>query len=334
MYHVSVGLAGQLAVRIVHQEAVAQVKAIRRGLDMIRYRKARRRFRKRAPPDKVRRAAEKGVAGQGKRRSALRDKIAILVAAAVLVPVVVFTLLSFYRSGEPDRPPPPPTMAGSAAGPKAAIVDQLSITQPNAAFADAATNLLEQAGYAVDYYPGEEVTVEFYRDLPTRGYKLIILRVHSARLRDERDALTDVVGLFTSEPYSQKRYVEEQKADRVRPSRIGYVSEGLSIYFGITPSFIKSSMKGKFDDTTVILMGCDGLRSHETADTFLQKGAKAYVAWDGLVSSSHTDAATERLLQHLLADGLPLQEAVAQTMADVGPDPQYGSMLLVYPSGG
>jgi NAD(P)-dependent dehydrogenase (short-subunit alcohol dehydrogenase family) len=98
------------------------------------------------------------------------------------------------------------------------------------------------------------------------------------------------------------------------------------------PGFIKSSAKGKFQGTTIILMGCDGLKSDAMAEAFVQKGAKAVVAWDGLVSPQHTDAAIERLLQHLLKDGLTLQEAVAQTMAEVGPDPSYESVLRLYPS--
>ena len=31
----------------------------------------------------------------------------------------------------------------------------------------------------MDYYPGEQVTVDFYRTLPLRGYDVLILRVHS-----------------------------------------------------------------------------------------------------------------------------------------------------------
>jgi hypothetical protein len=70
------------------------------------------------------------------------------------------------------------TDSGGAA--RAAIVDHLSLTEPNPAFADRATGVLEEAGYAVDYYPGEQVTVDFYRELPSRGYEMLILRVHSA----------------------------------------------------------------------------------------------------------------------------------------------------------
>lgn len=287
---------------------------------------ANRRSRKRPPPK-----AQEGIGRRARWSPRFRDKIAIVVVTAILIPIVVFNLLSLYHADQPDQRSAAPGTVGSAAGPRAAIVDHLSLAQPNPAFVETATELLEHAGYAVDYYPAEEVTVEFYRHLPTWGHELIILRVHSARLRDEQGALTDLVGLFTSEPYSQARYVEEQKADRVRPSRIGYVSQGLSIYFGITPRFIESSMKGEFDDTTVILMGCDGLRSDETAKAFLERGARTFVSWSGPVSAGHTDAATEHLLQHLLVDGLTIQQAVVQTMADVGSDPSYGSVLRLYP---
>jgi hypothetical protein len=58
------------------------------------------------------------------------------------------------------------------------------------------------------------------------------------------------------------------------------------------------------------------------------------VSWSRRVSASHTDAATQRLLEKLLVDGLPVGEAVAQTAAEVGPDPLYGAELRVLPDEG
>lgn len=290
---------------------------------MSRQSKAKRRSRKRPSPE-----AQEAAAARAKRRRDLRDRIAILVAAAIIIPLVVFTFLTFYRSDDSDQQPAAPTTTGSAAGPRAAIVDHLALTQPNPAFAEAATDLLEQAGYAIDYYPGEEVTVEFYRQLPTLGHELIILRVHSA-LGRVGDRPADWVTLFTSDSYDKTRFRNDQTKQRL--SMVSYYKDGPQ-YFGIMPGFIKSSMKGDFPDTTIVIMGCDGLKSDTVAEAFVDKGAKAVVAWDGLVSSNHTDAATERLLQHLLIDGLTLQEAVAQTMAELGPDPSYDSVLRLYPS--
>jgi len=227
-------------------------------------------------------------------------------------------------------------LIGSGSGPrKAAIVDQLGLSQPNPDFAASATNTLEQAGYAVDYFPGEQVTVDFYRELPTHDYDLIILRVHSG-IAEETDITTgertmrEYVSLFTGEPYRQDKYPQEPMG------RLGMATyyEGAPPLFGIAPDFITQSMRGSFHDALIVMMGCDGLKSDRTAEAFLQKGAKAFVSWSGPVSASHSDAAALRLLEKSVIDGLPVADAVAQTAAELGRDPSYGAELRVLPDGG
>ncbi len=207
----------------------------------------------------------------------------------------------------------------------AAIVDQLSLTQPNPEFADTVTRTLERGGYTVDYYPGEEVTVSFYRTLPSRGYDLILLRVHStARITGAGAGLADV-SLFTSEPYSPGRYVEQMTGGLGAATYF----DGGEEYFGLTADFIRSSIRGSFDGATIVMMGCEGLSNQAAAQAFLDKGADSFVAWTGLVSAAHTDAATESLLQDLLIEGSTLPDAVSQAMEEVGPDPVYGSELVL-----
>jgi hypothetical protein len=237
----------------------------------------------------------------------------------------------------------------AAASRRAAIVDQLALTSPDQPFIDEATATLKQAGYAVDYYPSDQVTVDFYRDLPTHGYGLILVRAHSGfALKDSSGLAQEVRGqgetfVFTSEPYSQDKYLQDQRDRRLSVAFYFDLSgvkvdldamtqayKSLPRYFGVKPGFIASSSRGKFDKTTVILMGCNGLASNALAKAFASKGAQAVVGWDDLVSASHTDAATERLLTHLVVEGAPVQQAVASTMAEVGPDPTYGGKLLVY----
>src|SRR3546814_18382911 len=67
------------------------------------------------------------------------------------------------------------------------------------------------------------------------------------------------VSLFTNEPYSRDLYYDEQVAGRVG---FAYYQEGGPQFFGITAEFITESMEGKFDDTIVLGMGCQG-RSEE-----------------------------------------------------------------------
>lgn len=259
-------------------------------------------------------------------RHRLRGKIAVLVGAALAaVALVIFSPpgqdLTGMVTSNPDTTP------------RAAILDQLDLTFPNQAFIQATTDMLETAGYAVDYYRGREVTVELYRNLPKHDYDVVILRVHSGLVAeiDETtgtETLTDYVSLFSGEPYSETKYVEEVEAG---PLGIASNYEDGPEYFGIGPTFIESSMNGNFDDTKIILMGCDGLRAERTARAFLSRGAATFVSWDKPVSATHTDAATELLLRHLFVDGLPVPDAVEQTMAEVGPDPTFDSELLYYP---
>jgi hypothetical protein len=231
---------------------------------------------------------------------------------------------------------------------RAAIVDQLSLTEPNPAFVDKATDMLEQAGYTVDYYPGEKVTVDFYRELPSLGYELLIMRVHSAvpgkdlaiqstvaqaTLERILASIGEDALLFTSEPLDETKYVNERKALRVFPVHY-YGDDPRQEYFAVTSEFVRRSMRGQFDNATIVLMGCSGLAFDRTAAALQERGAGPVIGWSGLVSAAHTDAATERLLQHLLIDGLRTQDAVARTAQEVGPDPRYGSTLLVHASGG
>jgi len=255
--------------------------------------------------------------GRGLLRLPLRLALAVLVLV-LLGGIGGAAALVLGRGGE------------ESAGPKAAIVNQLSLTQPNPDFVSSARSLLAEAGYLVDYFEGEQVTVDLYRSLPQRDYDMVILRVH-AGITTEVDASsgerteTEYVSLFTGEPYTPGKYPDEELN---RLGRARY-HEGADPLFGIGPDFVTDSMEGRFNDTLIVMMGCDGLRSQRTAQAFLDKGAQAFVSWTRPVSASHTDAATERLLERLLIEGQPTSEAVRQTAAELGPDPAYEGELRV-----
>ena len=284
---------------------------------MSRRKRVRRHTQKRALPTLHEGGAQEHVAGRAATGGRLTKKTALILAVAIAIPIAfVSVLVILSGSGQQSEEP---TATVASGGPRAAIVDQLSLTQPNPTFVQTARDLLERVGYAVDYHPGEEITVEFYRNFPPQPYELIIFRVHSALGRED-DQPVDWVTLFTSDVYHETWYVEEQKTRRL--SKVSYYKDGPP-YFGIMPDFVKSSMKGDLRDTTVVLMGCDGLATETIAKALVEKGAKAVVSWNGLVSGEHTDAATVQLLRHYVIEGLQLREAVDRTAAEVGPDPAY-----------
>ncbi|MEM2249311.1 MAG: hypothetical protein QXP16_01275 [Candidatus Bathyarchaeia archaeon] len=259
------------------------------------------------------------------------------IATAILTTIILLTIiLSAYfgyqilSSSFIGEALPEPTIQFKPANRnselKAAIVDHLSLTAPNETFVKAAVQILTNANYTVDYYGGEKVTVELYRYLLTIDYDIILLRVHSAG--------ASLVGgvelaLFTSEPYSSRKYVYEQLKGYV--GVVIYSPSDKEAYFGISPNFVQQCMKDKFKGAIIIMMGCDGLAGTRMAKAFVDNGAKAYISWNASVSASHTDTATIRLLQHLITEKQTIKKAVENTNKEVGPDPTYNSILSYYP---
>ena len=251
-------------------------------------------------------------------------RMATAISLAFILLIVVFSAYFTYTFlNQPQNQTTNPTSSSPQL--KAAIVDQLSLTIPNQTFIETATNTLKQANYSVDYHSGEKVTVEFYRNLPKHGYSIIIFRVHSTTGYSRVD-------FFTSEPYSKSKYTYEQLTDRVYP--VVYSSEDAEegiMYFGITQLFVKTDMTGTFSNTTIIMMGCQGLNNTRMAKAFIEKGAKVYMGWTNSVSASHTDQAITNFLQHLILEKQTIKQAVDKTMKEVGPDPAYNSLLIYYP---
>jgi hypothetical protein len=226
---------------------------------------------------------------------------------------------------------PFPDHAGNAT---AAIIDQLSSLQENDQFIANVTRELEDYGFEVDLYQGNNVTVDFYRQLPTYGYKLIIFRAHSGILEQDGEVMLRTV-LFTNEEYTESRYALEQVYEQLV---MGGACQGCPMMFGITPEFVRAQsvvgqatdMDGRFDDTVVIMMGCSGIAMDDMARAFVDKGASVYLAWDRSVELYYVDNATPYLMNQLCSEELTIREAVANTMDFVGPDPNYGAELKCY----
>ena len=97
--------------------------------------------------------------------------------------------------------------------------------------------------------------------------------------------------------------------------------------------FITSrSMKGSFDDTVIIMMGCSGIFWHDMARAFIEKGASVYIAWTGSVLLDYVDRATPYLLEQLCSQNLTIRQAIDSTMDVIGADPTYEAWLKYYPA--
>ncbi|GAG80208.1 unnamed protein product, partial [marine sediment metagenome] len=155
------------------------------------------------------------------------------------IALAIVAVVIFARSS----PTCGPTGSSQSGELKAVIVDQLYSLQPNEAFINEITKELEDYGLEVDLYQGDEVTVDFYRQLPGYGYELIIFRAHSGLLRGKGERIERTC-LFTNERYSETRHVAEQLSDQLAKARI---DEYHPWVFGIGDEFVTQSMEWEFD---------------------------------------------------------------------------------------
>jgi hypothetical protein len=202
---------------------------------------------------------------------------------------------------------------------KAALIDGLYTMHPNDEFTRSLTETLGEAGFEVDVFQGTEVTVDFLK-IWSNGYKLVILRMHSA-LHD------DQLYLFTAEPYSVGKYTQEQQFQIVKEA---YATEESQPVFAVNWGFVKRCMTGKFNGTLVIVMGCDGTLDPVIIEEFMNQGAVGYISWNGPVLISHSDTATLHLTEVLYSENLSAEEAIAVTNNQVGADPEWDTILEYY----
>ena len=189
------------------------------------------------------------------------------------------------------------------------------------------TQELEDCGFVVDLYQGDEITVDLYAELPGYGYRLIIFRAHSGLLVSEGEVIKRTC-LFTNELYSKSKHVTEQLTNQLARARI---NKDHPWVFGIGDEFVTKSMKKRFPNTVIIMMGCSCLYLDDLAQAFIQKGASTYMGWHASFGLDYVDEATPILVANLFSKGMTIKEAVDKTMADLGPDPYYHAYLKYYP---
>jgi hypothetical protein len=214
--------------------------------------------------------------------------------------------------------------------PKAAIVDQLYLLEPDPSFIAEATRMLEMAGFEVDVWQGADITVDFYRKLSTMGYRFIVFRVHSGvllQLKGEEVVEMENTYFFTSENYTSTRYVADQLSDKVS---YAIMAENYPNVFAVNSELFRDA-KGNYNRTVILAMGCESYRYDDLPKAFVEKGASAYIGWSGVVSLEHVDKVTLDLLKNLCTGGMAIADAVSVTMTDIGPDPYFDSFLKVYP---
>ena len=202
--------------------------------------------------------------------------------------------------------------------PKAVIIDQLHKDYPSKSYQKEVTEILSKAGYKVDIVETDEVTLEFYKQLPSMNYKIIIFRGHSL---GESNGVTKSASLFTGEVYTHHKYIKEQFLDQVAigvPYLFSELRETGGVdsqpanktYFVVGSKMVDELMVGNFDESIIILAGCETMEGKLLADSFLKRGASDVIGWSGLIGVYNNDMVVTYLLNETLANGLDIGEAV------------------------
>jgi len=206
--------------------------------------------------------------------------------------------------------------------PRAVIIDQLHNDIPNLEYQKNVTTYLTSAGYDVDLYTTDDITVNFYKKLPSLNYEFIVIRSHS--LGD--GTVEESASLFTGEKYRMDRYMDEQFAGQVGKG-VPYLPKevetlgGLEVlrdetYFVVGSKLVDELMVGTFPNSIIVLGGCETIEGTILADSLLQLGASEVIGWNGLVSSKDNDKVIMKLLENTLVNDVEIQQAVKSVMQE------------------
>ena len=204
---------------------------------------------------------------------------------------------------------------------KAVIIDQLYRDLPNPDFQNKTMNYFIKAGYDVDLYTTEDITVDFYKELPSMDYEFIVLRSHSLAIFGKKPS----EWLFSGEKYSTKVHIGETLSGQLSPGVPYIVTEDQTVtysealrerHFMIGSKFIDESMVGKFPGSVIILGGCETMPHELLAAAFVKRGASSVIGWNQLVGSNFNDRVISSLLEEILVNGLKIDEAVELVSED------------------
>jgi len=223
--------------------------------------------------------------------------------------------------------------------PRAAILDMMYTKQPNKYFDDTAETYLRDAGYQVDTYKTENITVDFYKKLPTMNYKFIVFRTHGL----PSGTFEKSASIFTGEIYSKNKYFSEQMTRQLEKgvpylrsvihANGGYGAYVNETYFVIGSKFIDQSMIGKFPDSVILIGGCDVMSNNELAKSFVSRGASVVVGWNDLVSLDDNDRGILMVMHETVVSKKSMDSAIKSVMANFTADSIFPAKLKYYTKG-
>ena len=220
---------------------------------------------------------------------------------------------------------------------RAAIIDQVHNDLPNFELQAGAQRMLEDAGYQVDLYTTDEITVDFYKNLPSMNYHFILIRSHGG----EDPNYEYPTRLFTGEKFSSEKYTAEQiyrqvgfgfpiyleEFEELKESDQGFYDNA---YFTIGSKMVDDGMVGTFPDSIIIVGGCQSAKSNDLMESLVRRGASQVLGWYGTIETKDNDRAMIWLLEEILVKEVPLLDAVDELNEEMVLDFKYLNKLKLF----
>ena len=227
---------------------------------------------------------------------------------------------------------------GSNGTPRAVILDQLHDDIPNNDFQIKATQYLQDAGYDVDLFTTQQLTVEFYKKLPKMNYEFIVVRSHAIGSDGPDYFEKEPVSIFTGEKYTDDKYIQEQlfgQLGKGAPYMSSQVEVSVDLsglnqttseeivaesswslldttnpYFLVGSKYVDDLMEGSFPNSVIVLGGCSTLSNPSLAKSLVNRGASSVVGWDRLIGSTKNDQVVLAFLESVLINDMQADDAV------------------------
>jgi len=187
----------------------------------------------------------------------------------------------------------------------------------------------------VDLYTTKDVTVDFYKNLPSMNYEFIVIRTHSLR----EGSVGPSSSLFTGEHYTEEKYIRAQLFGQVgkgvpylpqEVEEVGWQALANQTYFVLGSKHVDDLMSGSFSSSVIIMGGCDTLSGPLLAESLILRGASSVVGWDGLVSASDNDRVIIALLNEIFVNKEKINNAVELVMQNFESHSKYSPILKYY----
>ena len=184
---------------------------------------------------------------------------------------------------------------------------------------------LQRAGFIVDYYKDNNVTIDLLKRLDNEEYGVIYINTHGF-VDSEGTVL-----IFTGENHTlgkEELYWKDIEEDRIR----WFESQGNVMgYYYVTPSFF--TLYGNdtgYHNALVFVDACHSANNTSMAEAFLDLGAGCYAGWTALVGVEYGVAMDGKFFKQICIDG----ETVEESIGKIKPDPKSKSRMTYFGDSG